>query len=96
MLLLTDLDKIFNIIQSLMLYSSTIYLANIYNQQHTRGRMSFQEGSTPAAAQARERQAGALGGSWAWASPVPSSKDSQQVPGLYELKALPAEQDATC
>lgn len=62
MLLWTDLDKVFNIIQSFMLYSSKIYLANIYSEQHTRGQMSWQEESTPAAAQARERQAGALGG----------------------------------
>lgn len=70
MLLLTDLDKVFNIIQSFMLYSSKIYLANIYSEQHTRGQMSLQEESTPAAVQARERQAGALGGSWAWINPV--------------------------
>lgn len=71
MLLLTDLDKAFNIIQLLTLYGSMIYLVDIYSEHHIREWMSFLEGSTPAAAQARERQAGVLGGSWAWASPVP-------------------------
>lgn len=37
MLLLTDSDKAFNIIQLLMLYGSMIYLVDIYSEHHIRG-----------------------------------------------------------